>query len=1086
MERLDRKIKYINLTYRKMESYLRDIKSNLETYLHDIQSNSKAIHQIDELEFRLGRSRPGGAFDPKHNSMTFQRVINSIKGLQLLTSNHISLDIAVDKKLSHVRVSILEAKDADSPDGRFETIRQFFINDHIPYDGSKKSPVEFIKKQKNIPQDLHDLDLRIQAASEQPVNAKDRQHITDLIQNPQIDKIYRYKQRYSFKNNLYRFDLTAIRSGSGTSFRESKTMQAPEEYEIELEYLEPIGNIKKIKNIKSLSDNIMEHIQMPLYHLLSFYRGTGEVGRDIGFVGHRETELVVQAYQKAAFGHSEITKTQQKLAKNNKNIKTKQFFIGYNVLPLTKPDLQQLESIPYAVTEKADGDRHILFIYPEREYLGMAYLINPRMEVKPTYFKADHAKYYGAIIDGEYVLTRDHDRIFLSFDCLRISGHEIRNEGLEPRIRMAKEIVKHLILPKSSLPFVDSMMIMTKNYFSPQMTHKKCRNIYECIRLVLEQDFLYKLDGIILTPILESYPIATLETGRNWPSLLKWKPLDQLSVDFMVFILKDRHQKPILETINNRNYHILTLKVKYPSGVREFRPSETYQHKRVSQVRVEIQEDGTIRTENEEQKKGHVIDDNQVIEAIFQDGEWKLIRFRPDKTTPNFYKVAESNWKLINEPITREMITTGEMPPSDVYYQKKTEFKDMTKSMRKMHNLIKRILIIDTVSSAIAEKPKSHKYLLDLGSGQGGDALKWKDAGLSMVIGVEYSESNVKLAQERLESNPMDIQVTYLHGDASKDLNSGEAGQAVNSQISTQFMREELPRYRRKFDVVSAQFMIHYMMRRRKDLRQFLKNVSVNLRKGGYFIGTTLDGQKIYNSLERQKQIQGQVRNPLSNEMIDVWRIERKYTENTFKDYGQTIDAFNISIQSKAQTEWLVNLKFLEEEAKAFGLEIINPGREPGKFFFNSGQGSFENFYRLFPPKLMREFSNRYKIKSDVYLQALKDISQAEMTYSRLASYFIFKKISEPSIVVLNELYLVQTEETIPVLSSSVPSVPSVPSGPSEKEKTKKPKLRLKIKKPRKTEETEESQSTLTEKTEETKETKMPKKKKETTKPKKR
>lgn len=56
---------------------------------------------------------------------------------------------------------------------------------------------------------------------------------------------------------------------------------------------------------------------------------------------------------------------------------------------------------------------------------------------------------------------------------------------------------------------------------------------------------------------------------------------------------------------------------------------------------------------------------------------------------------------------------------------------------------------------------------------------------------------------------------------------------------------DHLPRDTMLFDIVSCQFALHYAFRSEKALRQMLYNISAGLRKGGYFIGTLPDAERI-------------------------------------------------------------------------------------------------------------------------------------------------------------------------------------------------------------------------------------------------
>ena len=52
------------------------------------------------------------------------------------------------------------------------------------------------------------------------------------------------------------------------------------------------------------------------------------------------------------------------------------------------------------------------------------------------------------------------------------------------------------------------------------------------------------------------------------------------------------------------------------------------------------------------------------------------------------------------------------------------------------------------------------------------------------------------------------------------------------------------------FDVVSTQFAIHFFYENEQTLDNFCANVNDALKTGGYFIATTLDGDKVHDKLK--------------------------------------------------------------------------------------------------------------------------------------------------------------------------------------------------------------------------------------------
>ena len=55
------------------------------------------------------------------------------------------------------------------------------------------------------------------------------------------------------------------------------------------------------------------------------------------------------------------------------------------------------------------------------------------------------------------------------------------------------------------------------------------------------------------------------------------------------------------------------------------------------------------------------------------------------------------------------------------------------------------------------------------------------------------------------------------------------------------------------FNIVSNQFSIHYFFENKTKLNNFLRNVSECCKLGGYFIGTSYDGKKLFQKLESKE-----------------------------------------------------------------------------------------------------------------------------------------------------------------------------------------------------------------------------------------
>ena len=52
----------------------------------------------------------------------------------------------------------------------------------------------------------------------------------------------------------------------------------------------------------------------------------------------------------------------------------------------------------------------------------------------------------------------------------------------------------------------------------------------------------------------------------------------------------------------------------------------------------------------------------------------------------------------------------------------------------------------------------------------------------------------------------------------------------------------------KKFDVLSCQFSLHYYFESVDTFNGFLSNIKDNVKRGGYFIGTCYDGQRLFDA----------------------------------------------------------------------------------------------------------------------------------------------------------------------------------------------------------------------------------------------
>ena len=162
----------------------------------------------------------------------------------------------------------------------------------------------------------------------------------------------------------------------------------------------------------------------------------------------------------------------------------------------------QLNSHPYVVSPKADGERFLLVALGDRSVL-----INRGFEETDIKFRFKKNAFEGTILDVEKIGNR-----ILVFDAYQVNGEIIKDKGLGERLERATALVKSVL--KTSK---DPLKIEMKPVFERDELEK-----------AMKTDFGYETDGLIFTPKDEPARVGTHET------MFKWKPLEKNTVDFQV------------------------------------------------------------------------------------------------------------------------------------------------------------------------------------------------------------------------------------------------------------------------------------------------------------------------------------------------------------------------------------------------------------------------------------------------------------------------------------------------------------------------------------------------------------------------
>ena len=399
--------------------------------------------------------------------------------------------------------------------------------------------------------------------------------------------------------------------------------------------------------------------------------------------------------------------------------------------------------------------------------------------------------------------------------------------------------------------------------------------------------------------------------------------------------------------------------------------------------------------------------------------QWIPIRVRKKKTAEyragknnfgNAYHVANSVWRSIHNPVTASMIRTGNNIPSqlvedDVYYNRKSD-STITRALRDFHNLfIKRILIMSVANRG--------DILIDMTVGKGGDFPKWIAAKLSFIFGMDISRDNIENRingacarflnyRKKWKTMPMAL---FVSGNSALNIR-GEKSPACFTDKGKQITRavfgegpkdesqlgagvyKQYGKGRDGFHIVSNQFSIHYFFENKQVLNGFLRNVSECCKVGGYFIGTSYDGTKVFRALEDKNTGES------IKIMVDerkMWEITKQYDSDTFDNnescLGYQVNVYQESI-NKEFPEYLVNYDYLRILLEQYGFALLTSA-ECEELGLPVSIGNFNILFR----EMQHRIKSRRLRKADI--GTALNMTSDEKKVSFLNKFFVFKKIRD-------------------------------------------------------------------------------------------
>jgi hypothetical protein len=736
--------------------------------------------QLPENDLALLRSNLHKSFDANYefeillkcniDKDGFQRMITYLQNTDAYVlekvMNREQLDVRTNNEYRNIRMSIYDKEN---------------ILNYCKFNKPQQNTnLDIIKKERvqDIPPlHINEYMLRVNVNKEDTITQPEM--MTKYIESlGNCGKYFRYKKRYTFMHANHKIDLSIVKSSKDSHYAknmlDSKVLKSPEIFEVEVEALQGIRDV----NAKTVLNDMLTTTA----HLLSKNEGVDYL------LSKTQKYDVIAQYINLINKSIETTET----GIRNILLNPIKYYLRYQPVTLTRKNLLPAENIEYvsirdgySITEKADGERLLLFVDKDKQM----FTINNKLNV--VKLGITHKSKASCIIDGEYVAYGKYNlllNVYLSFDVYFVDGEDVRANNLTQRLHILEDVIRKDAYVTNTPPqggSYNTMDLQVKKFYTKGDIFDNTRELIQRVA-----GLPYHTDGYIYTPI-ELSPGAlykndtTISTfGGSWNKVFKWKPPEENSIDVLVkfkneSLIQTEHgvQRCIYvemfvaykgamdEDVNIMHIYQQIGKIKYNDAKRR----NTYTNDKKPTCTQQRLFDYTYLPIDDNIKRPIVpstkepLAHDTIVEFTYNKdntsnyNKWIPLRIRHDKTTlyninktiantANAYTTAMNVWMTIIEPVDINMITGNHMVDEaqvkfdneHLYYVRGNERnRSLLKPMLEFHNFwVKRVSMFDKYRGA-------HYKLLDIGCGRAGDLQKWISNKYSVVVGVDNNVDNL-------------------------------------------------------------------------------------------------------------------------------------------------------------------------------------------------------------------------------------------------------------------------------------------------------------------------------------------------------
>ena len=895
---------------------------------------------------------------------------------------------------------------------------------------------KFINKKKN-PKNIYDLDqydIRIRLSDEIPLGKKELNILSNL-QYTESEKIFfRYKQRVSLyllddeKEGTIKLDLSIVKSATNPD----ELSTAIQQFEVELEYI--IGKNKS-------SDKILADISKEVKTIKQVLENSDEI------ISKEESNNVITSYRKLFIDNDTNLYTMQPISIEVQHVVDK-IPNRYTVADKTDGEKFQLLIVDDTIYMISNNmvvrktqynlkglnmtlfEGELIHIHNYNNYLFMIYdcLFYSGTDVRNEPMFAKRLEYIDKFLKKMDIENYNIKPFTGKFDILKQEKH------YEDEIILFYNNVNKLLKQskKNDIVFQKKLFLFPTGgdnsevfSFSDLIWSNYINNV--------KINCPYLIDGIIYTGIEQKYTRNKRE--QKYP-IYKYKPPTTNSIDVYITFQYNMETGGFLETFDNSVsgstantvYRIANFYVGDSIGNKEvpvlFMKEENNHEAFFSLDRGQVRD-----------IEGNLVNNNTVVEVIYVNNmsiphqyRWKILRTRWDKTESvlrnkknygNFKDTAIRVWKSMREAITIEEIKKLARPETyaqqqkilssridtkvisseraqDVYYQKIT---NLGKLFREFHNWIKSIIIYTYCSNYKENKDGKikKKSVLDIGCGRGGDIMKFYHARVGDYVGFDPDYEGlfgvIDSAKTRYQTNvtkfPDFTKMTFIQADASVPLVSNLQEKKLPTMTpENKKLIEQIFTKDRKFDILNAQFSIHYLFDTKISVDNLIETTKTYLKNDGYFICTLFDPKQVLTLLNGNSVYTSYYTDE-DGKRNKFFEIAKKFNGELTDEPGNMIDVYMawFSQDDKYLSEYLVTPKLLIKTMMKAGCILVDTDLFANVYSINK-----EWFTEVIEHEENPRNKKFYKSVAQFYGE-LKGVDKESHIWNNLFRFYIFKKI---------------------------------------------------------------------------------------------